>query len=486
MNRKFIVNIAFLVLLNLLIKPFWFLGIEVSVQNRLSNETYGLFFSLLSFSMIFNFLLDFGITNFNNREIARHNHLLSKYFSNIVGIKLFLGLVYAVLCIAGSMFMGYGWLEISLLLVLIFNQFLSSFILYLRSNINGLLMFVADSVLSVLDKVLMIVFLSVLLWTNIADGAFKVQWFVYSQTAAYLVTAAVAFILVSRKCTFVSVTFNLKYLIVVVRKSLPFSILVLLMMLYNRVEPVLLVKLLPDGNAQAGIYAQGFRILEVFSNFAYLFPVLLLPLFSKMLKNRENINELVSLSSSLMLLPFLSIAVSCSVFGAQIMEMLYHEPEAGALFSVLIFGIVGISITYLYGTLLTANGNLKYLNIMAATTVAMNITLNLILIPRFKAQGAAWASLITQSLSALVQMLLAYHILKLKWASSRIFKIILWFLLMAVGVYLIKQNVRNWFIGFIGIPMLGIFLLMATQLLKIKELINLFFTANESRGDHLS
>ena len=483
MNRKFLINIAFLVLLNLLIKPFWFLGIEVSVQNRLDNETYGMFFSLLSFSMIFNFLLDFGITNFNNREIARHNNLISRYFSNIVGIKLFLGVVYAIICIAGSLFMGYGWLEISLLMVLVFNQFLSSFILYLRSNINGLLMFVADSILSVLDKVIMIGMLSILLWTNIADGAFKVQWFVYCQTVAYLITATVAFILVARKCSYVSISFDLKYFIIVIRKSLPFSILVLLMMLYNRVEPVLLVKLLPDGKSQAGIYAQGFRILEVLSNFAYLFPVLLLPLFSKMLKLKENINALVSLAAVIMIFPIFTIAISCSIYGNQIMAILYHEPEAGALFSVLIFGIVGISVTYLYGTLLTANGNLKYLNIMAATTVALNITLNFILIPRFKAQGAAWASLTTQSLSALVQLLLAYKILNLKWSSNRIFRVFLWFLLMAAGVYIIKQYVGNWLVGFVGIPVLGIVLLMVTKLLKIKELLKLFFTATESRGE---
>jgi O-antigen/teichoic acid export membrane protein len=57
--------------------------------------------------------------------------------------------------------------------------------------------------------------------------------------------------------------------------------------------------------------------------------------------------------------------------------------------------------------LLTASGDLKALNWMAACGMLLNIGLNLVLIPRYQALGAAWASLITQALTALVQMGLA-------------------------------------------------------------------------------
>lgn len=481
MNRKFLVNIAFLILLNLLIKPFWFLGIEVSVQNRLSNEIYGSYFSLLSFSLLFTFLLDFGITNFNNREIARYNHLISRYFSNIIGIKFSLAFLYAGICLIGSLFMGYGPKEIYLLLFLILNQFLSSFILYLRSNINGLLMFVSDSIISVMDKALMILFLGLLLWTNIADGVFKLEWFVYSQTAAYFITAGVALFLVVKKCNYFSPSFDLRYFRLILRKSLPFTILSLLMMVYNRIEPVLLDHLLEDGKTQAGIYAQGFRILEVLSNFVYLFPVLLLPLFSKMLKDRDNINALVSLAASIMLLPVIAIATSCALYGNQIMALLYEKDISGPVFSVLILGIIGISTTYLFGTLLTANGNLKQLNIMAATAVVLNICLNIILIPHYKALGAAFSSLIIQSLTGLFQMFLAFKILKLDRNFKRFTKILLWFFLFFAIAALIKYTVTFWVIGILLIPLIGIVLLFLLKLLNIRELSNLLVTAKEGK-----
>jgi O-antigen/teichoic acid export membrane protein len=467
------------VILNLLIKPFWFFGIEVAVQNHVNNEAYGFYFSLLSFTMVFNFLLDLGITNFNNREIAMHNHLVSKYFSNIATLKLILGLCYFALCIIGGLAVGYKLAEFRLLIFLMINQFLASFILYLRSNINGLLMFITDSILSVLDKSLMILFIGALLWTNILHINFTIEWFVYAQTLSYLITAIIAASIVISKCEYFIPRLKIAYLKIMLKKSLPFSLLVLLMLLYNRIEPILLERLLPDGKTQAGIYAQGFRILEVLSNFAYLFPVLLLPLFSKMLKQKEDVGHLVALAVSLVIIPAITLSISCSIYSMNIMNLLYHQPSTGGVFGIVILGFTGISITYLYGTLLTANGNLKQLNIMAIVAVSLNICLNLFLIPRFKAQGAAWSSFTTQTLTAFVQLILAYKILKLKTEKNKVFRLLSWAALFGGSIFMILKFIKEWQYGFIIMISCGIVLALILKLLNLKEMSRVLFIGDK-------
>ena len=480
MNRKFLINIIFLIILNLLIKPFWFLGIEVSVQNRVNNTQYGLYFSLLSFTIIFNFLLDLGITNFNNREIARHNHLVSKYFSNIIGVKITLGLIYFLFCLSAGIVFGYSWPKLSLLMLLMLNQFLASFVLYVRSNINGLLMFITDSILSVLDKTLMILILSTLLWSGLFGGRFEIQWFIYAQSASYIMTAIIASGILLKKCDYFIPKIDLRYFIIILRKSLPFSILVLLMALYNRFEPILLERLLIDGKTQAGIYAQGFRILEVLQNFSYLFPVLLYPIFSKMLKQKENINHIISLASSLLVIPSIIIAITCSLYGSEIMNMLYRQPSNGNVFGLLILGFTGISVTFLYGTLLTANGNLRQLNIMASLAVIMNISLNLLLIPVYKAHGAAWSSFTTQTLTALVQLIMAYKILGLKINKPRILRFLFWAILFAAAIIFFKYYFINWKSGFIIIIIFGFLLAIILKLLNLKEIFITLFAGKDS------
>ena len=46
---------------------------------------------------------------------------------------------------------------------------------------------------------------------------------------------------------------------------------------YNRIDPIMLERLLPSGNLSAGIYASAYRLLEALVMLAYLVSVPLLP-----------------------------------------------------------------------------------------------------------------------------------------------------------------------------------------------------------------
>ena len=473
-NRKFILNIIFLIAINLLIKPFWFFGIEVAVQNRLGNELYGLYASLLSFSILFNIFLDLGITNFNNRELARHNHLLTKYLSSIIVIKLIFAVVYAILCIFTGIIAGYESTQFVILLFLVLNQILSSLILYLRSNINALMKFITDSILSVLDKLLMIIILSILLWG--INAPFKLEWFILSQTASFLITAIVAAIIVFSNTISFKLRFNYHHMLVIIKKSLPFSLLVLLMAFYNRMEPILLERILVNGKEQAGLYAQGFRILEVFSNFALLFTVILLPIFSKMQKGKEDTSKLVSLAFSILMIPVIVVALTGFAYRSELMTLMYHQPGNSNIFGTIIIGFIGISLTYIYGTLLTAAGKLKELNIMAATAVVMNISLNLILIPRFEAQGAAIASCTTQILTGIVQTIMAVRVLNLKTDKNVLLRFIFWLLSYVAILLLAKTFIPNWILAGLISVLLAFLFAFIFRAIHIKEIIQIAVT----------
>jgi hypothetical protein len=211
MQKKLLSGLFWVLLLNLIVKPFWILGIEVGVQNAVGNEMYGFYFAIFNLSYIFNILLDLGITNFNTRNIAQHPQLIGKHLSGILGIKAMLLGVYLVVTFSTGLLLGYGSLEFKMLAWLTFNQFLSSLILYLRSNFEGLLLFKWDSVISVMDRVLMIVICGLMLW-----GPFNFQFsifnFVYAQTAAYLLTALLALVVIFRKAKLSPFTFHLHLL----------------------------------------------------------------------------------------------------------------------------------------------------------------------------------------------------------------------------------------------------------------------------------
>src|SRR5215207_9430433 len=102
MQKKFITNLAFLLFLNLLIKPFWLVGIDRVVQNTTGAEVYGQYYALFNFSFLFNILLDLGITNFNNRNISQNRQLLQKHLSGIISVRLALAGMYFFISIIAS------------------------------------------------------------------------------------------------------------------------------------------------------------------------------------------------------------------------------------------------------------------------------------------------------------------------------------------------------------------------------------------------
>jgi len=472
MKRKFVTNLALVLFLNLLVKPFWIFGIDRTVQNIVGAEGYGFYFSLFSFSLLLNILLDLGITNFNNRSIAREPEKLQQYFSQIVGLRFLLALFYAAVCLFSGWLLGYDKAQFSMLWVLILNQFLASFILYLRSNISGLHYFRTDSMISVLDRTLVIIICGILLWGNVTDQVFRIEWLVYSQTLAYGITALVTFGIVWYRVGNFRLQMDLQGFIKIIRQSFPFALLILLMTFYNRIDSVMLERLLDNGKEQAGIYAQSFRILDAAGMFAFLFAGLLLPIFSRMIKKGHEVGEMVRLSFTLIIVPAATLAGLGLFYGYEILDWLYseHIETSSRIFPLLMFGFMAISTTYIFGTLLTANGNLKELNILASTAVIINIVLNLILIPEYHALGAAISSLVTQIYMALSQVFIS--ILKIKLVSdygflSRLFAFVL--ILFLIG-YLAGRFMSHWYQGVILMILFSIVLMFLTKLLRLKDL----------------
>lgn len=408
MQRKFLTNLALILFLNILVKPLYIFGIDLGVQNLVGPDEYGLFFSMFNFSMLFNIFLDFGITNYNNRNISQYKHLLNKHFSGIVTLRFILAAAYAVVSVSVGLIAGYSTRQMGLLGVLIVNQFIISSTLYLRSNIAGLQLFRTDSLISVLDRLVLIVLCGFLIYSARWRTGFTVEVFAGCQTVAYLVALIAALVVVIRKASFRRFYWNPTFARMIIRNSFPYAMLTMLMMFYFRIDSVLLERLLPDGIGarQSGIYASAFRLLDAFIMIPYLFSVLLLPMFSKMIRYKENVGQIISIALPILLLFSIGMVGLSLAFNQEIMMALYpaHAAESTAVFSFLMPGLIAFSVSYIFGTLLTANGSIRVLNLIAGASMVLNVTLNILLIPTMEAVGSAMASCLTLFLSALLQV----------------------------------------------------------------------------------
>ncbi|MEQ8324169.1 MAG: polysaccharide biosynthesis C-terminal domain-containing protein [Vicingaceae bacterium] len=457
MQRKFISNLVLLVFLNLLVKPFYILGIDTEFIIRLGQSSYGSYFALLNLSILMNIFLDFGIVNFNTGTIARNEILLNKHFKHIMGLRMALAGIYVLITLLLGLVLGYGQGSLYLLLLLCLNQVLAGFILYLRSNLAGLQLYAQDSLISVLDRLVLIGTCSYVLWFGPNDLKLSVELFVYLQTAAYVLALMAGLFLVIRKVGFKGISLKLPFSLLILKKSFPYALLVLLMGFYYRTDGVMLERMLDDGPYQAGIYAQAFRFYEAGNMLALLFSTLLFPMFSRLLGQKKNVQPLLELSFKILTCG--AIFASCIGFfqAVEIMDLRYDtEIQASSqAFKYLMFGFFSLAGTYIFGALLTANQSLRALNTMAMIGVFLNIGLNLLLIPTHKAEGAAFASMVTQILMAIYQVVLVrkemdIHISGASWLKMAIYALVLilsFSLLKALGFHWITISVSNFFIG---------------------------------------
>lgn len=154
-----------MVFVNLLIKPFWVFGIDRTVQNNLGESEYGLYFAIFNFTYLFQILLDFGLQNYNNTEVASDTKKINTLLPNILLFKTILFFIYLVVCVAVAYPLGY--LSKPFIWIILMNQILLSFNIYLRTNVSAHQHFITDALLSVLDKLLMILLCVVLIWGNL-------------------------------------------------------------------------------------------------------------------------------------------------------------------------------------------------------------------------------------------------------------------------------------------------------------------------------
>ncbi|BDS14519.1 MATE family efflux transporter [Aureispira anguillae] len=479
MNREFLLNLFFLIAVNLIIKPFYVFGIDLKVQNEVEN--YSLYFALLNFSYIFQILSDLGIQQYNNRNIAQHDYLFDKYFPHILGLKGGLAFLFLFVSLSIALLIGYTWQDLTLLIFLLLNQIFITLTFFFRSNISGLQHYRLDSLLSVLDKLLMIFICLPLLWGPWVDD-FTIEWFVYAQSIAFGSTAFIAFWLTRRYLkTRLKLAWNSPLLKAILKQSIPFSLVVLLMSIYTRIDAVMIDRLLYDpitqaGNQQGYIYAAAYRLLDAINMICFLFAGLLLPMFARTIKQNKDVKPLWKLSNSIMLMITLSFSIAVCFNADEIMQLLYNDysPAMAEVLILLMIGFNSIGIIQIVGTLLTANGNLMAMNLVFVLGIVINATANYFLILEYGAWGAAISTIITQSFVALAELELARRIFQVKWSWTFVAQISL-FIIGVVGINLGLQEINiHWMFRFVLAGFAAVLWALLTKILDAAGILSIF------------
>lgn len=399
-QRRFLGNLFILQALNWLIKPVWIFWIDRLAQIQLGDELYGRYYVVFSFGLLFNILLDMGLNNYVAAQVGRTaDPAMAK---PVFKLRTRLAALYVVLLVVLGLWQQF---DPAILAFAIANQVLAGFVLLFRAVLQGRHLFRTDSLISVTDRLVAIILCAMYLYSSGFSGKTGVLVFLGTQTAGYLIALILAIYFAWHHHKPASQIVQPVSNNALLKQVTWFAVMAFAMAVFTRVDAVMIRHLAVDAYAEAGRYARSYRLLDAAIIFSGLISTMLLPVFSRMIANKENTDSLVWLNTRIVLFASAGVALAAWFFGPDILKLLYGDllsrPDdlatAQSVFVPVMACFIPMALVHVFGTWLTAAHQLKTLSFFAIGSVVLNATLNFFLIPRYGAMGAGIAGLITQS-----------------------------------------------------------------------------------------
>jgi O-antigen/teichoic acid export membrane protein len=302
----------------------------------------------------------------------------------------------------------------------------------------------------------------------------SITLFLQLQLAATAVSLFCVFALCHRKKLLLSVKEEQRA-VALVKQVLPFLLILLLMATHYRLDGFLLERLHRDGANQAGIYAAAYRLLDAGNMIGYLCASFLVPFIARHRRHKQTIqNVVLFIRHGLMVTAIIAVAVA-TAFAAQLQQILYHT-NIGLNNQVMILCMAVLPAYYLvqvYGSVLTAMGQLKIFISVLAFSAGTNAVVNFSLIPSYGAVGCCVAALVSQYGCAVALCFFTTRRLGLHIASkSFLVYTIIGVICFGLNWVLDTLDTAVWVI--LAALCLVIVLLLVTQKATVKRLVSIF------------
>jgi len=395
--HKVVKNISWL-FFDKVIRMIGGLLVGIWVARYLGPETFGKLNYAIAFIGLFGGFAAFGLQGIVVRDLVKNDALKKEILSSAFLIQIICSAIAYVLCNIALFFLRPDDQSIRILvaclsLILIFRT--SDCIrYYFEANVESKYIVWVENSVFVLCS-----FARVLLILSHA-GVFE---FAILMVVESFFLAAFFLVLLKKKTGLIILpqyysNLFIKYL----KNGWPLMLSSVTVMIYMRLDQIMLGEL--AGDSSVGIYSAAIRISEVWYVIPTIISASLFPsLVAQHQENKKSFNKNLQLQYDIMVYLSLCIAIPVTFLSSEIVDILYgHAYEGAAEVLVVhiwtgVFVFLGVASQQWF----IAEHKERQTLYRTAAGMIVNIGLNLLLIPKYQAVGAAWATLISQAIAAL-------------------------------------------------------------------------------------
>lgn len=432
----------------------------------LGNVRYGIFGFVISFTSLLGVFGNLGWNTFAIREAAKDLKRTNKLLANIILLRVGVGtLVFLITCILVNL-LNYSHEKSILVYILAANMFLVTLGSSFRWVFQAYQKFKYESFLRVLSAVLLLG-LGVLV---IVNGMGLVA-LALSNLCASIVVCGIGYFVFLRKLLRPRIRLDLGFCKSLLRETIPFSLSFIFATIYLNLDVVLLSTI--RGDAETGWYSAASKLVIMAKTVVTLYIPVIFPVLSKLfVSSLDKFKKLLDRSFIYLLMIGLGMATLTTIFADRIVVQIFGSSftQSADPLRILIWAAFLVFLNGISGHALVSAGYQKLCTKITGIGLAINISLNLLLIPSLGKIGTSLSILATELVVTMFVLYWQYKLLEYRPSFKLLLKILASAIMVIPFTWWLRQT--NLVLGLsLCVIIYGILLLATGAISKEDKLI---------------
>jgi O-antigen/teichoic acid export membrane protein len=369
----------------------------VIAARYLGVSNFGAISFALAFTGTFTVLADIGLSRVQIREIARDKAKAGSITTNILFLKLFLGVATFLTMALIINLMSYPQEIVMLVYIIGLSVLITNFGVSFESVFQGFEEMGYMGIAHILNSLILLIG-AVFIANN---GAGTVEFALIYLVSSIIIVVFEFFVSI-KKFTELGKGVDLKFCKYILKEALPFALSDMFVIAYLRIDNIFLS--IFKGENAVGLYSASSTISDSLSLIYFSFMTALFPVTSRLFKySTEKLMLSFEKSFKYLLVMSIPIAVGTTVLSDKIIRLVYgaEYTNSAVALQILVWSASLIFMSTAVSNLLSSIDKQVIVTKQRAIATFINLVANLILIPSYSYIGASIAAVITQLFSVI-------------------------------------------------------------------------------------
>lgn len=367
---------------------------------------YGQFQFVLSYVTLFGVVIDFGIQQYITKKMSEDRSQAKKYFQNFFAVEVVLSaLVYTAMIVTAKV-NGYEPTVFKAIAVAGFGVAIHGLVYPFLSVITAFYDLKKAAFLNFLSSIINVAMILITISVGGGIVMLTLQQVIYATLAVGIYYFIIQKHIGKPEILKGLLSLDWPLIRIIFKAAIPFAMLVGFSTVYNRIDVILITKIL--GYAQTGLYSAAYKFFDLLAFFPAVVSHALYPLFSSLMAEgkTEEIGQILEKYLRFLTALALPIGVGGSLLAVPIIGILSPEfKEAAPILAILVWA-PAILFMYIIFNSLVISQLTKFAMVITGINVVINVVGNIILLPHYGIKGAAVMTLVSEFIQGAVYFFL--------------------------------------------------------------------------------